>query len=164
MRSISGLPSRWYSRLAWASQSEPALTSASTVGAEEALVAERVCADLAVEVWRLERRLRRLITEDEENSSRLRGISHGLARMQDILDEGSIQARVLDGERYLDGQKVEILFVENDEGSSESIAGYRIKETVEPAIYARGTLIRPAKVILHCARVEACASSEETHP
>src|SRR5688500_8123131 len=67
---------------------------------------------LAEEAWRLGRRLDRAVAE--VGPEPLEGVRDALVRLQDLLDEAGVKAVDHDGERYVDGLRLDILHVEGD--------------------------------------------------
>lgn len=96
---------------------------------------------LALEVWRIERRLEKASELSETNA---RGLRSSVQKLGKVLEKNQVEVRDYTDEKYSEGLNVDVLSVENEESAGES----RIKETFEPAILHKGKMVKRAKVIL----------------
>jgi hypothetical protein len=98
--------------------------------------------ELAVEIWRLEKRLSKAepsLTDDQNKS-----LQNSIAKMHRYLDRNDISFVDYTDQKFNEGLNLEILSKEKDPKLSESI----IKETHEPAVMHKGQLIKKAKVVV----------------
>lgn len=97
--------------------------------------------ELAIELWRLERRLAKVLSalpEDQRES-----INNSVQKLKRYLDKNDIEILDHTGQKYDEGQNLEILAVEKDPNVPEPM----IKETKEPTILYKGQVIHIGKVI-----------------
>lgn len=97
---------------------------------------------LATEIWRFEQKFNKL--EDQPSESYIKSTKHSIEKFKRYLAKYDIEIIDYTGQKFNDGLNVEILNTE----SNQSVQNAYIKETFEPAIMLRGTLIKRAKVIL----------------
>lgn len=98
---------------------------------------------LAVEVWRMEQRLKKVIEKLNENQRK--PLENSIEKIKRFVDKYDLEVRGYTGEKYNTGlSALEIVSVEKD----PSISGDIVKETIEPAILLRGQVVKKAKVIL----------------
>lgn len=100
---------------------------------------------LAEEAWRLGRRLDRAAAE--VGAEPLDGVRDALVRLQDLLDEAGVKAVDHDGERYVDGRRLDILHVEGDSAATDG-SPMRIVRTVRPSILVHERVAISGQVIL----------------
>jgi hypothetical protein len=97
---------------------------------------------LAIDLWRLEQRLNRILPglpeEQREN------VSNSMQKLKRYLDKNSIEVLDHTNQKYGDSQNLEILAVEQDSSITDPI----IKETKEPTILYKGQVVHIGKVIL----------------
>jgi hypothetical protein len=98
--------------------------------------------DLAVEVWRIENRITKSISELSENQ--LKGLENSLQKLRRYLEKYDIDIVDYKNTKYNDGLNLDILSIEKDSSITES----RIKEVIEPTIMCKGQVVRRAKIIL----------------
>lgn len=98
---------------------------------------------LAEEAWRLGRRLDRAGADVGEEP--LGGVRDALVRLQDLLDEAGVKAVDHDGERYVDGLRLDILHVDGDPPDG---APLRVVRTVRPSILMHDRVAVSGQVIL----------------
>ena len=98
--------------------------------------------DLAIEVWRLGKRLEKV--SDSIGDDQRKALDNSYVKLQRFLDKNDVGTIDYTGKKHNEGMNLEILAVEKDSKLKESI----IKETHEPAVTLKGQVIRKAKVIL----------------
>lgn len=99
--------------------------------------------DLAIELWRMEKKLSKIqgkFTEDENKS-----IVSSLERLKRFVKKNNIEVIDYTGQKYNDGMNVDVLQFEKEPGIKHPI----IFQTHEPAVSHLGKLYRKAKVIIH---------------
>lgn len=96
---------------------------------------------LALEVWRLERRLAKSTELKDVNA---KALQNSVTKLKKTLDKHRIEVRDYTGEKYSEGMTVDVISVEQDENQQGSV----IKETFEPAVIQHDKMIKPAKVIV----------------
>jgi hypothetical protein len=95
---------------------------------------------LALETWRLRRRLyraRHTVPQEEYGA-----LGDSLSRMEDVLSSAQVEFRDHVGEPYNPGLQVEVLHMRE--------AGERLEivETIQPSIVFRGRILRQGQVIV----------------
>jgi len=98
--------------------------------------------DLAIEVWRLQKRLEKAQPDLKDNQAK--ALQNSQAKLVRYLDRNDIKVTDYTDQKYNEGMNLEVLAVEKDTSLKQAI----IKETHEPAVTLKGKLIRKAKVIL----------------
>ena len=98
--------------------------------------------DLAIEVWRLGKRLEKI--SDSISDDQRKALDNSYVKLQRFLDKNDVETIDYTGKKHNEGLNLEILAVEKSADLKETI----IKETHEPAIMLKGRVIRKAKVIL----------------
>lgn len=98
--------------------------------------------DLAIEVWRLQKRLEK--AQSDLKDDQVKALQNSQAKLVRYLERNDIGITDYSNQKYNEGLNLDILAVEKDSSLKQAI----IKETHEPAITLRGKLIRKAKVIL----------------
>jgi hypothetical protein len=99
--------------------------------------------ELAVELWRLEKRLTKAgekLSEDENKA-----FQNSLVKLRRYLEKNDIAVIDYTGQNYNEGLNLDILSMEKAPDIKQSI----IHETHEPAVTHKGILIKKAKVIVH---------------
>ena len=118
----------------------PAPEPTQTARSAESSAADTLGAAVAVETWRLGRRVARLRASLGEDASR--PVADSLQRLEDLLQEHDIVIRVHDGERYNDGMSVEVIHIR------EQADPLFVVETVSPTVLHCGRIVRNAQVVL----------------
>jgi len=98
--------------------------------------------ELAVEVWRLEKRLLKAsegLSEDQNKA-----FLNSITKLQRYLEKNDISITDYTDQKYNEGLNLDILSIEKDPSITESV----IKETHEPAVMHKGQLIKKAKVVI----------------
>ena len=98
---------------------------------------------VAEEVWRLERRLERVAVQVGDDP--LDSVRDALQRLKDLLDESGVRALDHDGERYMEGVRLDVLHVEGEPTEDSPLCVIR---TVRPTILADGQVVASGQVIL----------------
>lgn len=99
-------------------------------------------ADMAIELWRLEKRLaktREKLTGDENKA-----LSNSVDKIKRFVQKNDVEVADYSGQAYNEGMNLDILSSEKDPSLKQSI----ISETHEPAVIHKGILLRKAKVII----------------
>ena len=99
-----------------------------------------VIVDLAVEIWRLRRRINRLGNEADDRE-RLAPLEDTTQRLEDLLAQHEIETRDHDGEIWQQGSAVEVLHAREGE------APLVVVETVRPTIRISGKVVQQGQVI-----------------
>lgn len=99
--------------------------------------------ELAIEIWRLEQRVRPLLNKLDENDKQR--IESSLNKFKKFLNNHDISVNDFNNIKYNEGiSGIEILSVEKD----PNICGEQIKEIIEPAVFIRGKIIKNAKAVI----------------
>lgn len=98
--------------------------------------------EVAVEVWRLEKRLSKATAHlsDDQNKA----FENSISKLKRFLDKNDITFTDYTDQKYNEGLNLDVLNIEKDNNVKESI----IKETHEPAVFHKGQLIKKAKVVV----------------
>lgn len=99
-------------------------------------------AEMAVDIWRLEKKVAKLKEHFPDYQSR--PFENSLSRMKRVLQKHTIEIVDYTNQKYNEGLNVEILSVEKDGTILDPI----VKETVEPAILYQGKILKKAKIIV----------------
>lgn len=98
--------------------------------------------ELAVEVWRIEKRLAKAaesLTDDQNKA-----FENSTAKLRRFLDKNDITFTDYTDQKYNEGLNLDILSIEKDPSITESV----IKETHEPAVLHKGQVVKKAKVVV----------------
>lgn len=98
--------------------------------------------ELAVEIWRMEQRLNKIIPSLADNQQDL--FSNSIQKLKRYLDKNDVAIVDHTNQKFNEGRNLDILSVEKSSDISESI----IKETKEPTILYKGQVIHKGKVIV----------------
>jgi hypothetical protein len=99
-------------------------------------------AEMATDVWRIEKRLENIKPHISE--SQVKSFENSIIRLKRVLSKSDIEILDYSGQKYNQGLNVDILTVEKD----PSVFTPYIREMVEPAILCRGTIIKRGKIIV----------------
>lgn len=113
------------------------------INAASLIVQTQDLTDLAIEFWRLEKRLKKIeekLSEDENRAFR-----NSIEKLGRFIKKNEFEVIDYTGQTYNSGMNLDILASEKDSDLEQDI----IFETHEPAVSQRGVLIRKAKVIIH---------------
>lgn len=98
--------------------------------------------ELAVEVWRIEKRIHDLLTNLSD--SQKTGVESSLRKIREYLTKNDIEIIDYTKQNYNDGLNLDVLSIEKKAKLKTPI----IKETIEPTILCKGQVVKKAKVIL----------------
>lgn len=99
-------------------------------------------ADMAIELWRLEKRLAK--AEEKLSSDENKALNNSVDKIRRFVQKNDIDVTDYTGQVYNEGMNLDILSSEKDPDLKQSI----VYETHEPAVTHKGILIRKAKVII----------------
>ena len=111
---------------------------------ERSKAVERVLGPLAVELWRLERRLSKL--QDLQNNSNGKSVLDQMQRIRDVLESAKVEIRDHTGQIYTDGASLKVLTFE--ESAEIPPLEMRVLETVKPTILWLGHVVEHGEVIV----------------
>jgi hypothetical protein len=95
----------------------------------------------AIELWRLETRLKPVLNDSDEIKEL---IVNSINKLKRYLEKNDIAVIDYTSQKYNEGLNLEILAIEKDINITESI----IKETKEPTVTHKGKVINKGKVII----------------
>jgi len=98
--------------------------------------------ELAVEIWRIEKRIGDSLANLSDNQKT--GMESSLRKIKTYLNKNDIEVIDYTKQNYNDGLNLDVLSIEKRAKSATSI----IKETIEPTILCKGQVVKKAKVIL----------------
>lgn len=99
--------------------------------------------DVAVEVWRLEKRTTKVVDKLSEDQNK--AFENTVNKLKRFLDKNDLTYEDYTDQKYNEGLNFEVLSIEKNDSINESI----VKETHEPAVFHKGQLIKKAKVVIH---------------
>lgn len=99
-------------------------------------------AEMATDVWRMEKKITALRTSLQE--PQVKAFENSVARLKRVLSKCGIEILDYSGQKYNEGLNVDILSVEKDPSVNNPV----IREMVEPAVFFQGTIIKRGKVII----------------
>lgn len=105
--------------------------------------------DIVVEMWRLQHRCRQLQKEVGRDDP---SIAFSLDKVQHVLKEIGIEARDYTGQSFNEGMSLDVLTFDYPVG--EKPLNRIIQDTVSPAIYFDGKLLKMAQVIVGIGDIE----------
>jgi len=97
--------------------------------------------ELAIELWRLENKIKKLPASIENQRESL---SNSVNKLKRYLDKYSIEILDHTNQKYSDGQNIDVLSFETNSDAKETT----IIETKEPTILCKGQIIHRGKVIV----------------
>lgn len=97
--------------------------------------------ELAIEIWRLERKIKKLAKLDEDQRENL---INSIQKLKRYLDKYEIEIQDHTNQKYNEGQNLDVLAVEKDPAVKE----VTILETKEPTILCKGKAVHFGKVIV----------------
>lgn len=97
---------------------------------------------MAVEIWRLGARLKRVAPLLP--SKELRPLESSVAKLGEFLERAGLSTDDPEGRSYTEGEQLEVLLFEQSPGLTRPT----VLQTVKPAIYRRGILIGRAEVVV----------------
>lgn len=99
--------------------------------------------EVAVEIWKLEQRIGKF--QDSLPESQSKGLSGSLARIRKFTEAHSIEVKGFTGSKYSPGMAaMDVISVEKDPNAQHDY----VKETIEPAIFTEGRIVKKARVIV----------------
>ncbi len=98
--------------------------------------------ELAVEVWRIQQRLAKLLPTLPE--SQKPGLENSVQKLNRYLGKYDIEIIDHTNQKFNSGLNLDVLSVEKDPSITEPI----VKETKEPTVMLKGQVVRRAKIIL----------------
>ena len=104
-------------------------------------------ANLAIEFWRLEKRLEKekeSLSQDKERGAN--SVFDQIQRIKDVFKKQEIEVKEHKGDKYNDGMSVKALHFEEMDNLPEG--EMRIIETIKPSVYFKGTVIFHGEVIV----------------
>lgn len=110
-------------------------------------LATEVVTALAIECWRLEKRLNKISDMMKEKiGSDSESVFDQVQRIRDLLAKHEIEVKEYTGQSYNDGMTPRVLHFEKDESLPEGVS--TIVETIRPTIYLKGNVISHGEVIV----------------
>jgi hypothetical protein len=98
--------------------------------------------ELAIEVWRIEQRLMKIVDIIPENQRK--GLENSVHKLKRYISNYDIEIVDYTNQKFNDGLNLDVLSVEKDQNIKTPV----VKETVEPTILVKGQVIKKAKIIL----------------
>jgi len=98
--------------------------------------------ELSIEIWRLENRLNKILSNLQGNQKEM--ITNSIQKLKRYLDKNDIELIDPTNHKFNEGRNLDILAVEKDPNISEPI----IKETKEPTVIYKGQVVRKGKVVI----------------
>lgn len=108
----------------------------------EILPSTNEIADLAIELWRLDKRLIKI--ENKLSADENKALHNSVDKIKRFVQRSDIEVTDYTGQTYNEGMNLDILSSEKDPELKQSI----IYGTHEPAVTHKGILLRKAKVII----------------
>ena len=99
--------------------------------------------DLAVELWKLDKRMKNISGKLSDDEKKLLGNS--LDRLKRFLQVNDIKTEDYEGLVYNEGMNVKVMHVEKEHNVPRSIIG----KTIKPAIGRKGVLVSQAEVVIY---------------
>ena len=99
--------------------------------------------DLAVELWKLDKRMKNISGKLSDDEKKLLGNS--LDRLKRFLQVNDIKTEDYEGLVYNEGMNVKVMHVEKEHNVQRSVIG----ETIKPAIGRKGVLVSQAEVVIY---------------
>lgn len=109
----------------------------------EILPSAKSMIDLAVELWKLDKRMKNISGKLSDDEKKLLGNS--LDRLKRFLQVNDIETEDYEGLVYNEGMNVKVMHVEKEHNVPRSIIG----ETIKPAIGRKGVLVSQAEVVIY---------------
>lgn len=98
--------------------------------------------ELAIEVWRIEQRINRVLPALPENQQV--SLTNSIQKIKRFLSRCDIEIIEYTNQKFNDGLNLDVLSIEKVASQLEPI----VKETIEPTIMCKGQVIRKAKIIV----------------
>ena len=103
-------------------------------------------ASLAIEIWRLQKRLSKCKDQLPKDSQDIDSFVNQMQRVEDIFKKQQIEIRDHTGEEYTGGSSFKVIHIDEIEGLSGP--AMQVTETVKPSIYFKGQIILNGEVIV----------------
>lgn len=114
---------------------------------DDSMMSPEMIASLAVEIWRLEKRLNNVkVAMIDKIGSDIDPVFDQMQRLKDCLAKYEIETKEHTGETYNDGLSLKALHFETDENLPKGVM--RIIETVKPSVFLKGSVILHGEVIV----------------
>lgn len=98
--------------------------------------------ELSVDVWRMENRLDKVLSNLPENQKE--NLENSIQKIKRYLEKNDIETIDYTNKKFNDGLTIDILAVEKDSTIPESI----VKETKEPTVMYKGQVVKRGKVVV----------------
>lgn len=99
--------------------------------------------DLAIEVWRLQERLKKMSAAGGKDDT---ASTFAAEKIRDIFSQIGIEIRDFTGQAYNEGMSLDVLT--SDYPVGETPQNRIVQETISPAIYFDGRLVKMSQVII----------------
>lgn len=109
----------------------------------EILPSAKSMIDLAVELWKLDKRMKNVSGKLSDDEKKL--LSNSLDRLKRFLQVNDVETEDYEGLVYNEGMNVKIMNVEKEHNVPRSIIG----ETIRPAVGRKGVLVSQAEVVIY---------------
>ena len=121
-------------------------SSKNTYDATDLVNNIELISSMAIEIWRLEKRIEKSKERCKGEGEASIAISDQVQRIKDIFVKQEIEIKEHTGEVYNDGLSLNVLHFDEIETIPEGIE--RIIETVKPSVYYKGKIIHNGEVIV----------------
>jgi hypothetical protein len=99
--------------------------------------------DLAIEVWRLQERIKKMsLTIGKEDAASV----FAMEKIREVFSQIGIEVRDFTGQPYNEGMSLDVLT--SDYPAGENPPHKVVQETINPAVYFDGKLVKMSQVIL----------------
>ena len=123
------------------------ITNSTIMELDPSVLSPAVLSDIAIEMWRLEKRLNKIKAMlDEKMGQDVESIFDQIRRVKDCFSKYFIEIKEHTGESYSDGLSLKAIHFEIDENLPKGMM--RIIETVKPSIYLKGNIILHGEVVV----------------
>jgi hypothetical protein len=103
--------------------------------------------NLSLDIWKLRNRILKI--SPNLNKENINSLNYYIEKLKKYLDKKNIEVREYDNLKYNEGLNLDVLLLESSSIDIEcEVDNIFIKETIEPAVFINGQLMRKAKVIL----------------
>jgi len=98
--------------------------------------------EMAIDVWRLEKRLQKIGNNLPENQ--IKAFENSLQRLKRVLSKLDIETVDYTNQKYNEGMNLDIITIEKDDSIPYTI----IREMIEPTVLSKGKIIKKGNVIV----------------
>ncbi len=98
--------------------------------------------NLAIEIWRIKKRVNKINTKLSENEQRM--FQNSLRNLDQFIGDYDLEVIDYTGREYNEGMNLEVESIEGDKSKEKFV----IVETLEPTVLHKGEIIKKSKVIL----------------